>query len=134
MPIATYQRSFRREDAGEGRRLVLRSEQSPVVELCFDGVRLSDVPALCSTLVLDTPVSGEGEGVRRWRLEVAGASHHVEARALRIHEARPLLFSSSLQRFALSAHERRVGLVLVRLLRLPGAARLLRWWHARRTR
>jgi hypothetical protein len=50
------------------------------------------------------------------------------------HEPRPGLFDPELARFALSPRERFVGRLLVRLARLPGAVRLLKWWHARGAR
>jgi hypothetical protein len=48
------------------------------------------------------------------------------------HEPRPGLFRPLLARFEPSARERWVGRLLLRLLRFPGAARLIRAWHARR--
>jgi hypothetical protein len=51
-----------------------------------------------------------------------------------VHEARPGLYEPLLARFRLSARERLIGRVLVRLVRVPGAVRLLTLWHARRTR
>ncbi|MBS0375002.1 MAG: hypothetical protein JSR73_10505 [Proteobacteria bacterium] len=50
------------------------------------------------------------------------------------HEPRPGLFDPTLARFALSPSERLVGRLLVRLARVPGAVRLLKWWHARGAR
>jgi hypothetical protein len=51
-----------------------------------------------------------------------------------VHEARPGLYEPLLARFQLSARERIVGRVLVWLVRVPGAMRLLTFWHARRSR
>ncbi len=53
---------------------------------------------------------------------------------LPVHEPRPGLYDPLLERFRLSARERAVGLVLVWLVRVPGAVRLLTLWHARRSR
>jgi hypothetical protein len=50
------------------------------------------------------------------------------------HEPRPGLYEPLLRRFALAAGERRTGLWLLRLLRVPGMARLMLAWHARRGR
>ena len=48
------------------------------------------------------------------------------------HEARPGLFEPLLARFALSAADRRTGRWLLRLLAIPGMARVIRAWHSRR--
>ena len=53
---------------------------------------------------------------------------------LPVHEPRPGLYDPLLARFRLSPGERAVGLVLVFLVRVPGAVRLLTLWHARRGR
>ena len=50
------------------------------------------------------------------------------------HEPRPELYAPILARFAPTLAERRVALLLLALLRVPGVARLLRAWHALRTR
>ena len=50
------------------------------------------------------------------------------------HEPHPELYAPILARFAPTPAERRVALLLLSLLRLPGVTRLLRAWHARRTR
>ena len=50
------------------------------------------------------------------------------------HEPHPELYAELLARFAPTPAERRVAFLLLALLRVPGVARLLRAWHARRTR
>jgi hypothetical protein len=50
------------------------------------------------------------------------------------HEPRPELYGPLLARFQLSARERRLGRLLLALVRLPGSAWLLRGWHGRRRR
>jgi hypothetical protein len=50
-----------------------------------------------------------------------------------VHEPRPGLYDPLLARFQLSRRERLVGLILVWLVRVPGAVRLLTLWHARRS-
>jgi hypothetical protein len=50
------------------------------------------------------------------------------------HEPRAGLFDAQLSRFQPSPGERRTGRWLLRLLRLPGSATLIRAWHARRGR
>ena len=50
------------------------------------------------------------------------------------HEARPELYAALLAPFALSPRDRWLGRVLVGLARVPGAVRLLLYWHGRRAR
>ena len=52
----------------------------------------------------------------------------------RRHEALPHLYDRELARFAPTRRERRVVGLLMRLLRIPGVTRLIRAWHAWRTR
>ena len=49
-------------------------------------------------------------------------------------ETRPSLFAELHRPFALGAGDRIAARALLALLRLPGGARLLRRWHARRSR
>jgi len=63
----------------------------------------------------------------------SGGAGTVERHGWR-HEPHPELYASILARFAPTPMERRVALVLLALLRVPGVARLLRAWHALRTR
>ena len=50
------------------------------------------------------------------------------------HEPRPGLYTALLERFEPTGAERRIGRLLLLLLRFPGAPRLIRTWHARRNR
>jgi hypothetical protein len=52
----------------------------------------------------------------------------------RRHEPLPNLYDRELARFAPTARERRIVGLLLRLLRIPGTTRLIRAWHALRTR
>jgi hypothetical protein len=54
--------------------------------------------------------------------------------AERRHEPLPHFYDRELARFAPSVRERRLVGLLMRLLRIPGATRLIRAWHAWRTR
>ncbi len=56
-----------------------------------------------------------------------------EARAIDRIEMRPALFEGLHRPFALTAGDRLAVRCLLALLRLPGGARLLRLWHARRS-
>ena len=50
------------------------------------------------------------------------------------HEPRADLLAPLVAPFRLTAGERALGRLLVWLVRVPGAARLLMLWHARRSR
>lgn len=52
----------------------------------------------------------------------------------RVVETRPDLYEVLHRPFALGAGDRLAARALLALLRLPGGARLLRAWHARRSR
>lgn len=67
-----------------------------------------------------------------WTLACAEGSFDFEARAVERQEQRPRLFDALLVSHALRARERFVVRWLLRLMRLPGGARLLHAWHARR--
>jgi hypothetical protein len=51
-----------------------------------------------------------------------------------VHEPLPAFYRPILARFALPWHERWLARLLVRLVGVPGVARLLFAWHARRAR
>lgn len=68
----------------------------------------------------------------RWTLACAELTCDFEARAVERHEPLPGLFDGALAPHALKPRERRVARWLLRLMRWPGSARLLRAWHARR--
>jgi hypothetical protein len=56
----------------------------------------------------------------------------AEGRVVERIEMRPSLFAGLHRPFALGAGERLAARALLALLRLPGGAKLLRGWHARR--
>jgi hypothetical protein len=87
-----------------------------------------DLPA-----VLEDPRFGaEGAGSGRWRLEQAGGGVDFLAAGVTLFEPRPELLAPLGAPFALKPGERRAARLLLALLRVPGGARLLRAWHARR--
>jgi hypothetical protein len=57
----------------------------------------------------------------------------AEGRTIERIEMRPSLFAELHRPFALRAGEKFAARCLLALLRLPGGAKLLRAWHARRT-
>jgi hypothetical protein len=54
------------------------------------------------------------------------------ARAIDRIDMRPDLYEPMHDRFALSAVDRIAVRLLLRALRVPGGARVLRWWQSRR--
>lgn len=70
----------------------------------------------------------------RWRLVCREGSFEFSSRGLEVHEPLPGLFDEALAEYALRARDRSVVRWLLRLVRLPGGARLLRAWQARRGR
>ena len=70
----------------------------------------------------------------RWRLACREGRFEFTARALEVQEALPGFFDDMLAPYALRSRDRRVVRWLLRLVRLPGGARFLRTWHARRGR
>ena len=71
-------------------------------------------------------------GNGRWRLRCREGQLEFAARLVERLEPLPQLFDPLLARHALRARDRaRVG-ILLKLLRLPGGAWLLRAWHASR--
>ena len=75
----------------------------------------------------------ESRGAGAWRIAARDSSFEFEARAVDAVEMRPSLFAGLHQPFALAARERFAARCLLALLRLPGGARLLRNWHAKRS-
>jgi hypothetical protein len=67
-----------------------------------------------------------------WSLATAGSSFEFEATEVTLLEPRPQLLAPLVAPFSLRPRDRRVLRVLLWLLRLPGGARVLRAWHARR--
>ena len=102
------------------------------LELRLEGVADSVLPAAADVLSIVELASAQGS--KRVRLMADGAEFVLDVRGWRVHEARGKFYQDSLAGFGPSAREVRTGRWLVRALRLPGGARLLRAWHARRTR
>jgi hypothetical protein len=73
-------------------------------------------------------------GTGRWRLACREGNFEFTSAGLEVQQPLPGLFEPMLAGFALRKRDRRVVRWLLRLLRLPGGARLLSAWHARRGR
>jgi len=67
-----------------------------------------------------------------WTLACAEGSFDFAARTVERLERRPHLFDTLLVSYALRPRERFAARWLLKLMRLPGGARLLHAWHARR--
>lgn len=76
--------------------------------------------------------ASESAAGTRYRLSCNEGEFDFTARGIELLESRPALFDASLARFALRSRDRSVVGWLLRLLRLPGGAWLLRAWHTRR--
>jgi hypothetical protein len=70
----------------------------------------------------------------RWRLVCREGTFEFSSRGLEVHEPLPGLFDEALAEYALRGRDRAVVRWLLRFVRLPGGARLLRAWQARRGR
>src|SRR5262245_43048434 len=68
-----------------------------------------------------------------WRVAAEEGSYEFSARAVDVIALRPGLFAMLHRPFALTSRERLAARCLLALLRLPGGARLLRNWHAKRS-
>ncbi len=68
----------------------------------------------------------------RWQLTHAGGAGEFVAAGVVLFESAPRILQPLAAPFALKPGERRAARVLLAMLRLPGGARLLRAWHARR--
>jgi len=74
----------------------------------------------------------EQVGPGAWRLTAEEGTFDFDARGMELLEPQPGLFDDLLSGFALKQRDRRLVGVLLRLLRLPGGAWLLRRWHVHR--
>ncbi|MGQ0383608.1 MAG: hypothetical protein ACT4UP_02810 [Gammaproteobacteria bacterium] len=117
------------EQDGPGRRLVLESlvagGRRRIVVSGYQG------PALPATL--RDPVFDAAEGAG-WRLTAAEGVFEFRARSVDRIDEQPQLYEPLHRPFALTAGDRAAVGILLWLLRLPGGARLLRRWHAERSR
>jgi hypothetical protein len=113
-------------DGPSGRR-VLRSEAADDVQLIvisgFSG------PALPERVSRPEIHGGAGQA---WRLTTAEGVFEFQARSVDRIDCRAVLYEPLHRRFSISSTERAAVRLLLRALRLPGGARLLRWWQSRR--
>lgn len=121
------------ERKGPGGRRVLRSENGATTEyLVAAGVTGEDWPD--ELLDPDIETLGNRQSPRRrFRLSAAGHCFEFDAIAVERITTRSTLYEPLHRRFALSGTERLAARGLLRLLRFPLGARLLRRWQASRT-
>lgn len=113
----------------EGPRLVLRRDAEQSAELIvIAGFRGTALPERITKPVL----ASAGDSAGRWRLSCAEGDFEFQARAVDRIELRPDFYAPMHARFALSAADRAAVRLLLRLLRFPVGARVLRWWQRRR--
>ncbi len=116
------------ERAGPGHKVALREVAGDRSKyIVISGFRGSPLPDTVSN-----PRFESREGPGSWRMTGNQGIFDFEAGAVDEIEARPSLFESLHKPFELTARDRLAVRCLLALLRLPGGARLLRRWHARR--
>jgi hypothetical protein len=132
MPAAEITNAHRvvERDGPAGRRILERRTtvgRERIVVANARGVAWPDTLSNAAVEPLERPADG-----RHWRLSSDEGMFEFEARAVDRVEERPGLYAPLHRRFALSTMDRLGVRALLWLLRLPGGARLLRRWHARR--
>ena len=116
------------ERAGPGQKVTLREDAEDGSKyIVISGFRGSPLPDTISNARFE---SRDAPG--SWRMDASQGAFDFEARAVDEIESRPSLFESLHKPFALTARDRLAVRCLLALLRIPGGARLLRRWHARR--
>lgn len=117
------------ERGGPGGRLLLRRQARDAVHwLVISGFQGPELPAQFT----DPAIEQARDAAGVWSLHCAEGEFQFRARAVDRLATRPALFTPLHRPFALSGTDRVAVRILLWLLRLPGGARLLRFWHARR--
>ena len=116
------------DSAGPAQRAVLRAQVPGRSEiLVLGGYQGPTLPAQISKPTVEARTGGG------FRFVSEQGVLDFDARAVDRIEMRPSLFDELHRPFALGAGDRMAVRVLLALLRLPGGAKLLRLWHARRS-
>lgn len=118
---------FQRQPAPPGRAVFVAADGS-AARIDVAGWRGGELPQV----LVDPVFEVDATDPARWRLRHGGGEAVFAAAGVTLIEPRPRLLEPLGAPFALKARERGVARVLLALLRLPGGARLLRAWHARR--
>ncbi len=120
------------ERNGPGGRLCLRSQIGERVRhLVIAGYQGDDWPETVTNPRIDACERAATQ-TKSWRLSSEQGTLEFEARAVDRVETWPGLYEPLHRSFVLTAADRLAVRVLLASLRLPGGARLLRLWHARR--
>lgn len=110
--------------------LVLESLQAPGLRVLVHGYRGPSLPARLTDPRLEE--AGAGATGHAWRLDSPEGGFEFQALSIERHEALPAFFEPMLAGFALRPRDRTVVRILLRMLRMPGGAWLMRAWHASR--
>jgi hypothetical protein len=116
--------------AADAATVSLAAEASPGLQVVITGYRGPVLPRRIHDPRLRP--TGETTDPGAWRLSCPEGEFAFTARGVEHHQALPGLFDPLLAGFSLRARDRTVVRVLLRLLRLPGGAWLMRAWHASR--
>ena len=116
--------------AADAASVSLVARSSPGLQVVIAGYRGPVLPRQIHAPRLQ-PIDTTAE-LRAWRLSCREGEFPFMARGVEHHEALPQLFDPLLAEFSLRPRDRTVVRVLLRLLRLPGGAWLMRAWHASR--
>ncbi len=109
-----------RNDAGDRRRFLdIAQYQGP------------ELPAVLTNPVIEA-LGDPGRAARSWRIRCVEGRFEFQALAVEQIEECQDLYEALHRSFRLSTSDRLAVRVLLRLLRLPGGAGLLRRWHAHR--
>lgn len=117
------------ERGGPAGRLVLRRQERDSIHwLVISRFEGPELPAQ----VTDPAIEPVSDSAGAWQLRCAEGDFQFRARAVDRLVTRPALFAPLHRPFSLTGTDRLAVRILLWLLRLPGGARLLRNWHARR--
>ena len=120
------------ERAGVGNRLWLRGEEGGD-QIAHIAASAYEGPTLPDTVTHPILQRRAGAGPHSWQLGCDQGRFDFESAVVERIETQPALYLPLHRPFALSAADRMAVRILLALLRLPGGARLLRRWHARRS-
>jgi len=118
-------RAVRISDEGSGRVALEASGEAGETRV-FLGYEGPPLPARLDAARLEALAPGA------WRLSGTQGQFDFHARGQEILEPKAQLFGELLAPFALGQRDRWLVGILLKLLRLPGGAWLLRRWHSRR--
>lgn len=117
------------QSAGLPQRLLLRGRTEVGSRLVLiEGYAGPELPESLTDAVIEQDDTGNPG----WRLRSAEGEFRFQATAVEQIEGRPELWRDLHRPFALSTRQRTTALLLLKLLRLPGATWLLRGWHGLR--